>query len=275
MNPTRTVRCEALNQLVSLPLKPQRVVCLVAGYTEALWDMGLADRVVGVSHYCARYVDPAGRPVAGDYLRIDDAVMDQLNPDLVLMTGGVQLGVARKLTAAGRTVYVLPLADSLHGLIDNIRRLGALMDEMSAALALTARMEAEIAALRAAAPPKRKSVYAELWFGRHPRMAGGLTFIHDLIELAGGENLWRHLAEGYPKLDLPGVVAARPEAVILFHEEDDHPLDVAAWRRERDWEALWKFQLIESGISRGKNLIHDGPSVLETARWLQAALKSG
>jgi len=273
MNAVRTVRCEPLDRLVALPPRPRRVVCLVAGFTEALWTMGLAERVVGVSHYCSRYVDTAGRAVAGDYLRIDETALDELAPDLVLMTGGVQLGVARKLAAAGRPVFVLPLADSLAGVLDNIRGLGALMGEMPAAHKLVAQLETEVAELRTRAPVLRRSVYAELWFGRHPRMVGGLTFIHDLIELAGGENLWAHLPEGYPKLDLPGVVAARPEVVILFHEEDDHPLDVAAWRRERGWDKLWDFQLVESGITRGRNLIHDGPSLLATARWLQGQMQ--
>lgn len=268
----RRVPCPLLGQTVELPERPRRVVSFVSGLTEAIWAMHLADRVVGVSHYCARYVDTGGRLVAGDYLRIDAAALQTLRPDLVLMTGGVQQGVARRLAAAGRPVFVLPLPDSFHGVLENIRRLGALLGEMGAAHALTARMEAEAAALRAAAPAKRPRVYAELWFGRRARMAGGLTFIHDLIELAGGQNLGRNWAEGYPQLDLPGVAAARPEAIVLFHEEDDHPLDVAAWRRERGWDGQWPFRLVESGIARGRNLIHDGPSLLETARWLAGAL---
>jgi len=269
----RTLRCEPLDRQVFLPARPCRVVSLVAGFTEALWAMGLADRVVGVSHYCRRYVDPANRPVVGDYLRVDEAGLEALAPDLVLMTGGVQLGVARRLAAAAQPVYVLPLPDSFAGVIENIRRLGALLGEMGAAHALTERMEREAAMLRASAPASRPRVYAELWFGRHPRMAGGLTFIHDLIALAGGDNIWAGVPEGYPRLDLPGVVAARPEVVVLFHEEDDHPLDVAAWRRERGWDGSWPFRLVEAGIARGRNLIHDGPSLLETARWLQGRIR--
>jgi ABC-type Fe3+-hydroxamate transport system substrate-binding protein len=264
-----------LDQPVLLPGRPQRVVSFVSGLTEAIWAMDLSDRVVGVSHYCARYVDVGNRPVPGDYLRIDEAALTALAPDLVLMTGGVQLGVARRLAKAGLPVYVLPLPDSFHGILENIRRLGALLDEMAAAHALTARLEAGAAELRSRAPTRRPRVYAELWFGRHPRMAGGLTFIHDLIELAGGENIWGHVPEGYPKLDLPGVTAARPDIIVLFHEEDDHPLDVNAWRRERGWDGQWPFTLVEAGITRGRNLIHDGPSLLETARWLQGRFGAG
>lgn len=267
---TRTLRCEPLDTLVTLPARPQRVACLCSGWTEALWTMGLSGRVAGVSKYCSRYVDTSGKTTVGDYLRIDEAALDAINADLILLTGGVQLGIARRLAKAGRPVYVLPLPDSFAGIQENIRRLGALMGEMIAAHTLTTRLEAEAAALRAAAPKRRPRVYAELWFGRHPRMAGGLTFIHDLIDLAGGENIFADQPEGYLKLDLAAVAAAEPDTTILFHEEDDHPLDVPAWRSERGWT---NHNLIESGITRGQNLIHDGPSILDTARWLQSRMR--
>jgi iron complex transport system substrate-binding protein len=266
--PERRVRCEILGTTLPLPARPLRVVSLVAGWTEAIWAMGLGDRVVAVSHYCRRYVETGTRPVAGDYLKIDEAVLAAVQPDLVLMTGGVQLGVARRLAKAGLPVHVLALPDSLAGILENIRRLGALLGEMRAAQALTARMEAEAAALRALAPAVRPRVYAELWFGRHPRMAGGLTFIHDLIELAGGTNVWAAEAEGYLKLDWAAASAMKPEVIVLFHEEDDHPLDVEAWRRGRGWAGA----VVESGITSGRNLIHDGPTLLSTARWLGTQL---
>lgn len=262
------LRCEPLDLQVALPRRPARVVSMVAGWTEALWVMGLADRVAGVSSYCKRYVDTGGRAVAGDYLRIDETALAALRPDLVLLTGGVQLGVARRLVKAGLPVFVLPLPDSFFGVLENIRRLGGLLGEMAAAQALTGRLEREAAELRAGAVARRPRVYAELWFGRHPRMAGGLTFIHDLIELAGGENVFAAEAEAYPRLDWAAALAGRPDVVVLFHEEDDHPLDVAAWRRERGWDG----PLIESGITKGRNLIHDGPSLLDTARWLRGEL---
>ena len=126
-NRIRRVRCEALGTIISLPEKPQRVVMLVPGLTEAIWEMKLSERVVGLSAYCGRYVEIGERVVVGDYLRIDEAKLAALKPDLIVMTGGIQLGVARKLSAAGLAVYVLPLADSFSGILENIRRLGALL----------------------------------------------------------------------------------------------------------------------------------------------------
>ena len=267
----RRVRCEALGTIVSLPEKAVRIVSLTAGYTEGLFVMGLAERVAGLSAFCGRYVDVGDRPVVGDYLKIDDEAVKALKPDLVLMTGGVQLGVARRLAAAGLPVYVLPLADSFAGIVENLRRIGALAGEMVAAHALTDRMEREAAELRASSPVARPRVYVELWFGRHPRMAGGLTFIHDLITLAGGVNVWADAPTGYLKLDLAETEKRKPDVVVIFWEDDDTMVDAPGLMKERGWT----MPLIEAQLKPGQILIHDGPSCVDAARWLRGRLVSG
>ena len=265
----RRVRCELLGTVVELADKPMRMVSLVSGYTEGLWAMGLAERVGGVSAFCGRYVDVGERVIVGDYLKVDDAAVAALKPDLILMTGGVQLGVARRLAAAGLPVYVLPLADSFYGILENLRRIGALAGEMAAALALTDRMEREAAELRMSAPAERLQVYVELWFGRHPRMAGGLTFVHDLITLAGGENVWADAPTGYVKLALAETEKRKPDVAVIFWEDDDTMVDAPALMKERGWT----MPLIEAQLKPGQILIHDGPSCLEVARWLRKRLE--
>ncbi len=264
----RRVRCEALGTIVELPRRVMRIVSLTAGYTEGLWEMGLKERVVGVSAFCGRYVEVGERPVVGDYLKIDDEAVKALKPDLVLMTGGVQLGVGRRLAAAGLPVYVLPLADSFAGIVENLRRIGALAGEMLAAHALTDRMEREAAELRASAPAVRPRVYVELWFGRHPRMAGGLTFIQDIVTLAGGENVWADAPTGYLKLDTAETERRKPDVAVIFWEDDDTMVDAPGLMAERGWT----MPLIEAQLRPGQILIHDGPSCLDVARWLRGKL---
>ena len=270
----RRVKCEPIAAFIQLPERPQRVVSLVSGFTEAIVAMGLGERLAGVSQYCARYAPVGGVPVVGDYLKIDADKLREVQPDLVLMTSGVQLGLARKLAQAGVPVFVLHLPDSFAGIVENIRKLGALLGEMEAALDLAERMANDAAALRLSRPEVRPRVYAELWFGKHPRMAGGLSFVQDILELAGGVNIWRGAAAGYLALNLPAVAAAKPDAIVVFSEEDDNPVDVAALMAERGWTGAWPHVVIESGIARGRNMIHDGPSMLETARWLRGELES-
>ena len=190
-----------------------------------------------------------------------------LAPDLLLFTAGVQLPLARRCAAAGLPAYALPVPASRFGILENIVTVGALIGDIEAARALVDRMAADFERLRAARVAVRPRVYVELWFGRHPRTSGGRTFVHDLIELAGGENIFGSSPQGYLPLDLPAVAAARPD-VALFFSEPEYPVDPGQLLGERGWDAPGGPRVIVSTVDRGRNLIHDGPSFADTARWL-------
>ncbi|MFW6292725.1 MAG: helical backbone metal receptor, partial [Spirochaetota bacterium] len=181
---------ELIDYTLDIPEAPRRIVSLNSGYTEALFAMGCADRVVGVSSYCDRYVDIADRSVAGDYLTVDRERLDALDPDLIIVTGGIQRTLAMKLRAAGYPVYALPLPESFAGVCDAAVRLGALTGDVSRGRDLAWEMMSEAAEIRAGWTGPVPSVYLELWFGEHLRTIGGRTFIHDTVEIAGGRPIF-------------------------------------------------------------------------------------
>jgi ABC-type Fe3+-hydroxamate transport system substrate-binding protein len=259
--------------MVDLPVQPQRIVSLVSGLTEALFAMGCGDRVAGVSTYCSRYVPNLAAPVVGDYLMIDDAKLREVQPDLVLTTTGIQRGVGKRLSGAGFPVYALPLPNSLPGILENVITLGGLLDQVPAARDLSARWQAQAQALRAQAPSPRPRVYAELWLGRHMRTPGGLSFIHDLIDIAGGDNLFGDEREPYLSLDPEAAAQRRPDSVIVF-SEPDYPVEAHVLLEQRGWlRTMPNLRVIQADVRRGYNMIHDGPSMLETAAWLQSEFK--
>jgi iron complex transport system substrate-binding protein len=269
---TMKITCEILRHSFDVSTHPERIICLSSGLTESLFAMGCGSRVAGVSSYCSRYVAGLTSPVAGDYLSIDEKQFAAIAPDLVLVTTGVQLSLARRLAGRGMPVYALPLSDSLYGILENIVLLGGLLGEMRAARRLAARMVSEAAEIAAAAPKVRPRVYIELWLGKHRRSIGGRTFIHDTVVLAGGEPLFGDSTEAYPIPDPVEIPALRPDIGVFF-QEPDQPIDVSALLRERGWESLFCGGTIDSDVRRGRNLIHDGPSLLETARWLQGEIR--
>lgn len=263
------VTCPAFGTVLDLDRPPRRVVSFVSSATETLFELGCGGAVVGVTPYCARYVDGLAAPVVGDYLKADLAALKALEPDLVLVTLGIQTAFGRRLAQAGLPVFALPLPASRHGILENQLTLGGLMHRVPEARALNRRLEAGFAALLADAPAHPLAVFAELWFGRHLRGVGGLTFIHDLIELAGGRPVALPGSEAYPRLDEATLKTLRPERWILF-QEPEFPVDAAALRAQRGWPE--GVPVIASTVDKGRNLIHDGPSFLDTARWLKAQL---
>jgi ABC-type Fe3+-hydroxamate transport system substrate-binding protein len=266
------VSVPTLGTALDLPGPARRVVSLVSSATELLFALGAGEAVVGVTPYCARYVEGLAVPVVADYVDADPAAIRAVAPDLVLCTDGVQLPLARRLAAAGLPVYLLPVPSSRFGLCENALQTGALVGRIGEARALCDRLEREAAALQEAAPARRPRLYAELWFGRHARRPGGRSFVHDLVTLAGGDHLFGDRPDAYAPLDLAAVAAARPEVVVVF-SEPEFPIDPAALMAERGWDRAFAPRVIASTTERGRNLIHDGPSLLETARWLAGELR--
>lgn len=254
---------------LDLTTPPRRVISFVSSATETLFELGCGDAVVGVTPYCSRYVEGLAAPIVGDYLKADTAVLRDLAPDLILVTSGIQATLGRNLAEAGLPVYALPLPASRFGILENQVILGGLMHRVAEARALCSRMETGFAALKASAPSRRPRIFIEMWCGRHLRGIGGLSFIHDLIELAGGDAVPDTTADAYPRPDLELVAALRPDVILLF-QEPEHPVDGAALLAERGW--TWNPRIIASDITKGRNLIHDGPSYLDTARWLRGQL---
>lgn len=264
------VFCEPLGVNVELAERPQRIVCLASSLTETLFEMGCGHRVAGVSAYCSRYIPASDLPVVGDYLRVDENLLQQINPDLILLTTGIQRTLGIRLAQAGYPVYALPLPSSLSGVMENLNLLGGLLNEVETARRLRQRWEQQFQTLYLSAPLRRPRVYIELWFGKHLRTVGALSFVHDLVEAAGGDNIFGRDRRAYFVPDPEQVERARPD-VLLFHTEPDYPVDVAAVIEERGWHR-WNPApyVIEGTVQKGQNIIHEGPSMMETATWLQA-----
>lgn len=267
------ILCESLDYEFDLPERPERVVCLVAAATEALYAMGLGNRVVGVSRYCERYVPDLDKPVVGDYLRIDEQALSKLEPDLVVVTTGLQRKLGLELAKRGLPVYALPLPNSFYGILENNVILGALLNEITRGRDLSLHMEADAAAIRSRNTSIRPRVYVELWFGRHMRSIGGFTYIDDLVSLAGGDPIFASKRQGYFVPEFEAVVAGRPDVFLVFSEVE-HPVDPHSLIEERGWKDAMNIKIVESSVRRGQNLIQEGPSIVETASWLQEQLRA-
>ena len=103
------------------------------------------------------------------------------------------------------------------------------------------------------------------------RTIGGLTYIHDLVTMAGGDPIFAKRREGYFVPDLTEVERLRPDLFLLF-QELEYPVESKRLLLERGWDKSLKPMIVESTVTRGQNLIQEGPSILETAAWLQNQL---
>lgn len=173
---------------------PQRIVCLTEEPTEVLYAIGEERRIVGISGFTVR---PARarreKPKVSAFTSAKIEEILKLQPDLVVGFSDIQADIARELIAAGVEVWISNHR-SVAGILDYIRRLGAIVGAAAKAEALAQRAELHIAQVENAASrlQRRPRVYFEEW---DAPMISGIRWVAELIRFAGGDDVFPELAE--------------------------------------------------------------------------------
>jgi len=215
------------------PGEARRIVSLVPSLTEALFALGLGDRVVGVTDWCVHPADAVAQlPKLGGTKNPDLSALLVLKPDLVIANREEnRRRDVERLRAAGIPVWVTypRTVREATALLREVALLGATQEAIRAVVEpVEAALEAALAARAAPAP----RVFCPIW--RDPWMSVGPdTYAHDLLTLCGGENVFGGRSDRrYPRVRLAELEAAAPEVVLLPDEPYSFgPVDAAEMAR--------------------------------------------
>jgi len=206
---------DQLERRVVVPDDPRRVISLAPSITEIVYALEQGRRLKGVTRYSDYPPKAIKLPRIGSYVRLDIERIVALNPDLcIAIKDGNPKAVIDRLTSLKIPVYVVN-PHNLDTLVETILEIGAMLNAGDRADALTTRMRSRIQRVksRVAQVAHRPRVFFQI--GISPIVSAGTeTFIHELIELAGGQNL----AEGriaYPRFSREQVLALEPEVFII------------------------------------------------------------
>ncbi len=172
---------------------PRRIVCLVEEPTEVLYALGEDARIVGISGFTVR--PPRARKEKPKVSAFTSAKVDQilaLKPDLVIGFSDIQADIAAELVRRGVEVWISNHR-SVAGILDYVRRLGAMVGAAAKAEAYADALErgVEAVAAKAKAFPVRPRVYFEEW--DEPRISG-IQWVAELVRIAGGDDVFPELA---------------------------------------------------------------------------------
>jgi iron complex transport system substrate-binding protein len=195
---------------------PRRIVCLTEETTETLYLLGEGDRVVGVSGYTVRPPEARQKPRISAYLSARYDKIEALDPDLILAFSDLQATIVHDLIRRGHTVVTFNQR-SVAEILQMIRMLGGVIGCGEKAEALAARLEADLAAIRAQAAglPRRPRVFFEEW---DDPLISGIRWVEELVEIAGGEPVFpelRHAKLGKERIVQPEEVVRRDPEVIV------------------------------------------------------------
>ncbi|MFI5308927.1 MAG: ABC transporter substrate-binding protein [Polyangiales bacterium] len=200
--------------------KPERIVCLTEETTETLYLLGEGARVVGISAYTVRPPEAKrDKPVVSAFLSGSVSKIKALEPDLVIGFSDIQADLAQELVAANLQVLIFNQR-SLQEILDTILVVGRIVGAEGRARALVDGYVSGLEAARARADKRgrRPRVYFEEW---DDPMISAIGWVSELLELAGGQDVFRDRASG--KLASERFVTAREV------EERAPEIYIASW----------------------------------------------
>jgi iron complex transport system substrate-binding protein len=229
--------------------RPTRIISLVPSVTEMIFAMGAGPNVVGVSSYDHYPPEVATRPRLGALVDPDFERILTLHPDLVIVYGS-QEDLVRRLDAA-RIASFSYQNGGLDNVTATIRRLGERLGRTTDAERLAARVEADLDRVRQAVTGLARPRTA-LIFGREGGSlrglyaSAGVGFLHDLVELAGGDDVFGDIRRENLQVSTEMLLARRPDVVIEIHASEGWtPAHLAQERHV--WDALPALPAVRTG----------------------------
>lgn len=257
---------------------PTRIVSLVPAATEMLFAIGAGPQVVGVGSYDTYPPETAKLPRVGALLDPDVERILTLRPDLAVVYA-TQVDLERQLRRAGIAVFEYRHA-GLADVTGTIRALGSATGHRAQAEDVAHGIDEGLAQIRKAVAdlPRPRTL---LIFGRE-RLAlrgiyasGGVGFLHDMLTVAGGEDVFADVKQQAVQATTEAIIARRPDVIVEVRGADN-PMPHAAVQEEiGTWSVLSSVPAVRSGrvyYLVDDRLVVPGPRVVEGTRLLARVL---
>lgn len=219
---------------------PRRIITIAPNAAEIICDLGACDRIVAVSKFCVHPPQLRERPRAGGLFDPDLEKIVALRPDLIVLRGHSE-SIERLCEKRGIRVYQDD-TQTLAQIEQTTMELGRMLGLESRAIEIVKQMRQTVRSIRKRVAGRDKPRVFMTYARRPDRLANLLTagpgtFLAEMIEIAGGANVFADLDMRYPQVSLEAIMAKRPDVVIELVPEVE--LTPALRRSMRaQWNAL-------------------------------------
>ena len=255
---------------------PARIVSLIPAVTEMLFAIGAGPQVAAVSSFDTYPPEVKKLPRVGALLDPDVERILSLHPDLVVVFA-TQMTLREQLERATIPVYVYKHA-GLADVFTTIRELGARVGREKPASDVAASLEARINAVRrrVAGRPRPRTLIVfdrEKLALRGIYASGGAGFIHDMVDAAGGDNVFADVKQQAVQATTELILARRPEVVLELRAD---PLDAAARTKEiAVWSVMSSLPAVRNSrvyfLDQQKTVV-PGPRIAEAVELIARTL---
>jgi iron complex transport system substrate-binding protein len=197
---------------------PRRIVSLNPATTDLIFALGAGDRLVGRTHWDV-YPDEATRvPDLGSGIRPNVEAVLGARPDLVILYASKDnRAAASELRTAGVNTLSLKI-DHIADFYHASRTIGRLLGDSARGAIVADSVERTLKRVRAATLPLEKpTVFWHIWDAPLITIGRG-SYMNELIEIAGGRNIYGDVDQTSPAVSIEDVLKRDPRYIITGPE---------------------------------------------------------
>jgi iron complex transport system substrate-binding protein len=222
---------DSYGRKVTIDKKPMRIISIAPNITETIAALNASDRLVGRTDYCDY---PKSITKVSSIGNITDPSLEkivELKPDVVIASNMTNKGIITKLENLNIKVVVLEDTQSIDGTYDVIGKIGQIIDESDSANKIVSDMKKKIDMVASKVKNLKKvKVYYVISYGRYgDYTAGKNTYIDNLIQMAGGDNIaedvtgWKYSLEKIIQHDPDIIICTKyPQMKLGFMKENGY-----------------------------------------------------
>jgi iron complex transport system substrate-binding protein len=256
----------------TIPGPPQRIVSHVPSITETLFALGLNEKIAGVSDYCNYPEEAQSKPKIGGYFTPSIEAIVGLDPDLVL-TDGYVANIAQ-LEPTGIPFIVIQPMD-IDWIFRDIELLGNITDSQQTAEEITDdmrnRIDAVIDTVGNATIPRVFYVF-DATDPTKPWTAGPGSFVNDLIEMAGGENIAAQAPGPWVQFSMEELINSDPEIILVDSMMGTAVIDPEVIQALEGWKDTTAAQENRIHTIDGDLVNRTGPRIVQGLGAIAAAI---
>jgi iron complex transport system substrate-binding protein len=225
------------------------IVSTSPGLTEILFALGLGNQVVGVSEYCVFPEAAKSKPKVGNFLQPNLEAIAALKPNVVyIIKNPVRL--KQRLESLKLRVEELDL-ETIPGILAAIESIGAQNNKAREARALKSNLEQRLARLKSSVKQRFKVAFL---VGRTPQRLEGMIavgrggYLDNLLNAAGGDNIFADAGNMYPKISIEQLLARQPDAIFEMGDSVHEGKSATNYQGEvlRVWATLPALKAVKS-----------------------------
>jgi len=256
--------------------RPSRIISLIPAVTEMLFAIGAGQQLVAVSSFDEYPHEVKTLERVGALLDPNLERILALKPDLVIVYGS-QEDLIAQLTRAGIPIFSYRHA-GLAGVTVTITQVGDRVGRSGEAATLVRQIDERMADIkrRIAGRPRPRTL---LVFGREQGSlrglyaSGGRGFLHDMLEVAGGDNIFADILRESVQATSELILTRQPDVIL---EVRAGPLDQTAIAKDVTvWNALSSVPAVRTHRIQfvvDPRVVIPGPRVAEGTELLARAL---